>query len=151
MISFSTILNPSCAAVGVVASDKDAALVQAVEVLARGGLGFDPVKILEEIRARERLASTGIGEGVAVPHALCDSMDQTVMAVLRLEKPVPFDSADGVPVDLIFIMAGHKGDTANHLKLLSKLARLLHDGDFRSAARAAADGPALAKLLYDRD
>jgi mannitol/fructose-specific phosphotransferase system IIA component (Ntr-type) len=114
-------------------------------------LGFDPVKILEEIRARERLASTGIGEGVAVPHALCDSMDQTVMAVLRLEKPVPFDSADGVPVDLIFIMAGHKGDTANHLKLLSKLARLLHDGDFRSAARAAADGPALAKLLYDRD
>ncbi len=151
MISFSQILNPSCAETEVAASDKDAALAAAVDVLSRGGKVQDGARLLEEVRARERLASTGIGEGVAVPHALCDAMTETVMAVLRLEAPIPFEAPDGIPVDILFLMAGPKGETATHLKLLSKLARLLHDGEFRNAARKAPDGPSLAKLLHMRD
>ncbi|GAB1483736.1 PTS IIA-like nitrogen regulatory protein PtsN [Treponema sp.] len=151
MILFSTILNPQCAATGVVADDKDAALVAAVDLLAASGKVNNVGKLLEEIRSREHLASTAIGEGVAVPHALCDALSETLLAVLHLAHPVDFDSIDGSPVDLLFLMAGPKGDTANHLKLLSKIARLLHDGDFRSAAREAPDGKSLAALLYEKD
>jgi fructose-specific phosphotransferase system IIA component len=151
MISFSTILRSDCVGVGVAAGTKDEVLAAAVDCLGKSGVVPDKGKLLSEVRARELLSSTGIGEGVAVPHALCDSIGETVMSVLRLAEPIDFASVDGQPVDLVFLMAGPRGDTANHLKLLSKLARLLHDEEFRKAARAAADGPALARLLYEKD
>lgn len=151
MINFSSILRLDCVGVGVAAKTKDEALVSAVEHLGKSGIVPDREKLLAEVRARELLSSTGIGEGVAVPHALCDSISETVMSVLRLAKPIDFASVDGQPVDLVFLMAGPRGDTANHLKLLSKLARLLHDPEFRKAARAAADGAQLARLLYEKD
>lgn len=151
MVSFRDILPISCAAVGVTASDKDAALAAAVELLASSGKVPDTARLLAEVTERENLSSTGIGEGVAVPHALCESIHETVMCVLRLSSPIPFQSIDEQPVDLIFLMAGPRGETANHLKILSKLARLLHDPEFRKAAREAADGPALAALLHHKD
>jgi fructose-specific phosphotransferase system IIA component len=151
MISFAKILDSSCVANRVEARDKESALVAAVDVLAKGGKVPDRSRLLEDIRARERLASTGIGEGVAVPHALCDSLTETLLAVVHLAQPVAFGALDGQPVDLLFMMAGPKGGTTDHLKLLSKLAKLLHDGTFRQAARQATDGKALAQLLYDQD
>lgn len=151
MIRFDTILDSACAAVDVAANDKDSALEAAVAVLVRSGKIQDAELLLEEIRTREKLASTGIGEGVAVPHALCDLMTETVMAAVRLKKAVDFDAPDARPVDLLFIMAGPRGETALHLKLLSKLARLLHDEEFRKAARTAKDAQALAALLYSKD
>jgi fructose-specific phosphotransferase system IIA component len=151
MISFKDILKIQCAAVGVDAKTKDEVLSRAVDVLAAGGSVPDPQRLLEEIRSREKLSSTGIGEGVAIPHALCDSIGETCLAVLRLAVPVDFAAMDEKPVDLVFLMAGPRGDTGNHLKLLSKLARLLHDSEFRKSARSAADGAALVQLLYARD
>jgi fructose-specific phosphotransferase system IIA component len=151
MVSFREILPASSAAVGVAASDKDSALAAAVELLASSGKVPDAARLLAEVKERESLSSTGIGEGVAVPHALCESVRETVMCALRLRAPIPFQSIDEQPVDLIFLMAGPRGDTANHLKILSKLARLLHDPEFRKAARSAPDGPALAALLHLKD
>lgn len=151
MMSFAAILDPACCAVGAAAADKDAAIAAAVGALVAGGRLRDSARLLEETRARERLSSTGIGDGVAVPHALCDAVAETVMSVVRLAEPVDFDAVDGRPVDLVFFMAGPRSATADHLKILSKLARVLHDEDFRRAARAAPDGPALARLLFDRD
>jgi fructose-specific phosphotransferase system IIA component len=151
MVNFSSILRIDCVGVGVAAKTKDEALVAAVDYLVKSGVVPSRDKLLAEVRARELLSSTGIGEGVAVPHALCDSITETVMSVVRLSKPIDFASVDGQPVDLVFLMAGPRGDTSNHLKILSKLARLLHDADFRKAARAAADGAELARLLFEKD
>lgn len=151
MISFKEILADGCAAVGVPAEDKDQALAAAVRLLASCRSVADEERLLGEVRAREALASTGIGEGVAVPHALCEAVGETAMSVVRLERPIPFDAIDGEPVDLVFLMAGPRGDTGVHLRLLSKLARLLHDPSFRASAREASDGPALAALLFERD
>jgi PTS system nitrogen regulatory IIA component len=78
-------------------------------------------------------------------------LTETLLAVVHLAQPVAFGALDGQPVDLLFMMAGPKGGTTDHLKLLSKLAKLLHDGTFRQAARQATDGKALAQLLYDQD
>lgn len=151
MVNFSSILKPAIAAVGVEAKTKDEALIAAVDLVCRSGAVPDREKLLSEIRARESLSSTGIGEGVAVPHALCDTISQTVMSVVHLARPIDFTAVDSQPVDLVFLMAGPRGDTANHLKILSKLARLLHDPEFRKAARSAADGESLVHLLYEKD
>jgi len=151
MTDFRSILHSACAEVGIAAADKQAALVAAVEALGRSGKIADKVRLLDEIDARERMASTGIGFGVAVPHTLSDHLSETLLGLIRLVKPVPFEAADGEAVDLIFIMAGPRNDTANHLKVLSKLARLLLDSDFRASLRGAPDAETLVQLLYSRD
>ena len=150
MIQFGTILKPSCVAVGVEAYDKGAALEAVTGLLVAGGGGSDAARLLSEVLAREAMASTGIGDGVAVPHALSEEINDTSMAVARLSKPIDFDAIEGVKVDLLFLLVGPKG-TSVHLQLLSKLARLLHDPDFRQAARDAPDAESLARLLYDKD
>jgi mannitol/fructose-specific phosphotransferase system IIA component (Ntr-type) len=147
---FSEILDPVCAATGVTVEDKDSALVAAVDLLANGGKVPDKVRLLEEIRARERLSST-VSEGVAVPHALCEPDSADRHGRPSSHPPGGLRGAGRGPVDLVFLMAGPRGATANHLKILSKLARLLHDDTFRIAARQAQNGAALARLLFERD
>jgi mannitol/fructose-specific phosphotransferase system IIA component (Ntr-type) len=112
--------------------------------------GFEQA-LLAKVLAREELGSTGIGEGVAVPHAMTSSVSETVMAVARLAKPIDFAAVDDQAVDLVFLLVGPEGSSAAHLQILSKLARLLHDPEFRKAAREAPDGATLAGLLYARD
>jgi len=151
MVRFSTLLKESCVAVDVAVPDKHAALVKAVEILTKSGAGLDESRLLSEILAREALSSTGLGEGIAIPHAMCDFVTGTTLAVMRLSKPIDFGSLDGAPVDLIFLLAGPKNDQATHLQVLSKMARLLNDDGFRQSLRAAPDGPSLAGILYGKD
>lgn len=151
MMDFSGILDVSCTEIDVEARTKEEVIHKASEILQRAGKITDPDSIFADIMAREQLASTAIGEGIAVPHALSDSMQSTVMAVLRLKSPIDFNAPDEKPVDLFFIMAGPKNDTAYHLKLLSKLARLLHDPHFREQARAAPSPESLAAMLLAKE
>ena len=151
MINFANVLEASRAAVGIRAPDKTGALKAAVRMLCAGDEKLDEDSLLSAIIAREVVSSTGVGGGMAIPHALLDGIERTSMAVMRLERPVAFDAPDGVPVDMVFMIAGPKKGTSGHLQLLSKLARVLHDPAFRKAAREAPDGPALARLLLERN
>jgi mannitol/fructose-specific phosphotransferase system IIA component (Ntr-type) len=151
MINFSNVLDTGRAAVGIRAADKTGALKAAIRMLCASDEKLDETALLSAIIAREGLSSTGVGEGVAIPHALLDGIERTSMAVVRLDRPVAFGAADEVPVDLIFMIAGPKKGTSGHLQLLSKLARAVHDPVFRQAAREAPDGPALARLLLERN
>ena len=151
MVDFSAILNVSCIAIDVEAHSREDVICKAIDLLQHGQKTTQPDTIYHDIMAREQLASTAIGEGIAVPHALSDSMQSTVMAVIRLKRPIDFNAPDAKPVDLFFIMAGPKNDTAYHLKLLSRLARLLHDPHFREQARAATTAENLAALLLEKD
>lgn len=151
MVDFSGILSTSCVAIDVDANNREEVIRKAIELLQHGQKITQPETIYHDIMAREQLASTAIGEGIAVPHALSESMQSTVMAVIRLKHPIDFNAPDGKPVDLFFIMAGPKNDTAYHLKLLSRLARLLHDPHFREQARTAATAENLAALLLEKD
>lgn len=148
---FSRVLESSRVAVGVEANDKKGALEAAATLLCSGNDALDPGQVLSAIDSRERLSSTGIGGGIAIPHALLDGVKRTRMAVIRLEKPIDFDACDGLPVDLIFMIAGSKEGTSRHLRLLSKLARVLHNPGFKRAAREAADEHELARLILNRD
>ena len=86
---------------------------------------------------RERLGSTGLGEGVAVPHCKIDGLDKVRGIFARLETPVDFDALDANPVDLVFLLLAPANATAAHLKALARVARLLRDPENREALRAA--------------
>jgi fructose-specific phosphotransferase system IIA component len=151
MTGFKDIFSEDTAAVHVAAKDKKDALEAAAELLARNGKVPDVKKLLDEITKREALASTGIGHGVAVPHVLCDELTSLMFAALTLKEGVDFNAEDRQKVDIVFLIAGPRGETASHLRLLSKLARLLHDQDFREGLRAAPDAGTLAALIYERE
>jgi fructose-specific phosphotransferase system IIA component len=151
MVDFKNILNPVCIELNGPAKSKDEALELAVQLLAKSGKIADSQKLLNEIKAREELASTGIGNGVAIPHALSDFTSNTMLAVLRLDNPIDFDAADALPVDLLFLMTGPKANTSLHLKILSKLARSLHDEQFRASLREASNSDVIADLIFKKE
>lgn len=115
---------------------------------------LDPAHVLERIEERERLGSTGFGRGVAIPHARIDGLVRPVATFLRLEQPVAFDSADGMPVDVVFGLLSPEQAGATHLQALAAISRLMRDERMHERLVAAPDADALYALLVnviDRD
>jgi nitrogen PTS system EIIA component len=119
------------------------------EVAARAAelCGRSEREIFETLLHRERLGSTGIGQGVAIPHGKLPALERLVGVFARLEKPIDFDALDGEPVDLIFLLLAPEGAGADHLKALARIARLLRDEKIATQLRAARDENALQALL----
>ena len=101
----------------------------------------------ESLRQRERMGSTAIGHGVAIPHGRSNALNDTRAAFLRLQTGVDFDASDGEPVDLVFAMSVPEHFTQRHLQLLSELAQRFGDAEFRSALRRAPDAARLRDTL----
>lgn len=87
--------------------------------------------VFESLFARERLGSTGLGQGVAIPHGRIKGLKDAVGAFVRLARPVPFDAPDGKPVNLIFLLLVPEQATEQHLRILSELAQMLGDRELR--------------------
>jgi len=116
--------------------------------------GLDRVTVLERIEEREKLGSTGFGRGVAIPHARIDNLEAPVAAFLKLEAPVDFDAADGMPVDCVFGLLSPEQAGAAHLQALAAISRLMRDEKMHAALQAAPDRDAVRGLLVnvlDRD
>lgn len=128
------------------AADPDAVLDAAARLLSDASPMYTQV-ISDSLRQRERLGSTAIGHGVAIPHGRSDAYDHARAAFLRLERPVPFAAGDGEPVDLVFAMSVPEHFTQQHLQWLAELAERFADAGFRDALRAAPDAEALRRLL----
>ncbi len=107
----------------------------------------------ESIRAalmeREQLGSTGVGDGVALPHGKIDNLSKLTGLLVRLDKPVDFDSVDDKPVDLVFLLLAPAEATAAHLKALAKVSRLMREEDVRAALRGAETAEALYAAAAD--
>jgi PTS system nitrogen regulatory IIA component len=103
-------------------------------------------EIYERLLSRERMGSTGIGEGIAIPHCRLKQCNKTFGVLLHLEQPIDFDSIDQQPVDLIFALLVPEEATDEHLQTLSMLAQKLSQADYREALRNSAD----SKILYQR-
>jgi PTS system nitrogen regulatory IIA component len=99
------------------------------------------------LRSRERLGSTAIGHGIAIPHGRSNAYGEARGAFLRLREPVEFGASDGEPVDLVFAMTVPEHFAQQHLQLLSELAERFADPAFRAALRAAPDATRLRQLL----
>ena len=113
-----------------------------------------PAEVQDRIEEREKLGSTGFGRGVAIPHARIAGLARPVAAFLRLEAPVVFDSADGMPVDLVFGLLSPENAGAAHLHALAAISRMMRDEAMHAALSQAPGAEALYGLLsnvIDRD
>lgn len=125
---------------------RDAVLDTAARLLADGSANITAA-IAAALREREQLGSTGIGHGIAIPHARTNAFDRARGAFLRLREPVDFEAGDGQPVDLVFALAVPRHFDREHLRILSDLASRFSDAGFRAALRDAPDIAALRELL----
>ena len=103
--------------------------------------------IFETLMQREKLGSTGVGNGVAIPHGKLPKLNKLFGLFARLERPVDFESLDGQPVSLIFLLLAPEGAGADHLKALARVARLLRDPDTANKLRDSRDADALYAVL----
>ena len=108
-------------------------------------VNFD--RFLEDVFERERLGTTGIGDGIAVPHARTDAVSQLVIALGRSEPGVEFESLDGKKVKLLFLMGTPKGSVSHYLKILAQLTRLLKEDTFQDKLLEAKDEEAVISLF----
>ena len=103
--------------------------------------------VFDSLFARERLGSTGLGQGVAIPHGRIKGLKEALGAFIRVAQPVPFDAPDGNPVTLVFVLLVPEKATEKHLQILSELAQMFSDKALREAMSRAADAAALHALI----
>jgi nitrogen PTS system EIIA component len=136
------------------AHEKSAVIRELADHLAAHVTG--PQKIDREVLAkvlleRERLASTAIGEGVAIPHGKLDAVGKLVAVVGRAPEGVDFDSMDGRPTHLFFVLVAPENSTGVHLKALARISRLFKDPEFRTRLMQAKDGQEIFRVIADED
>ena len=124
-------------------------VLQDLSVPAARAAGLPERQVFETILQRERLGSTGVGNGIAIPHGKIAGVESLTGAFARLEHPVDFDAIDGEPVDLVFLLLAPENAGAEHLKTLSRIARALRDKDRVARLRSTADPEALLAILAD--
>lgn len=142
----SDLLAPNAVFPSLKAPSKKQAL-QELSAQAAALTGHDEREIFETLLRRERLGSTGVGGGVAIPHGKLAKIERIVGLFARLEAPIDFEALDGEPVDLIFLLIAPEAAGADHLKALARIARLLRDPDVAKKLRSARDAQAIHTLL----
>ncbi|MEO1641880.1 MAG: PTS sugar transporter subunit IIA [Pseudomonadota bacterium] len=121
--------------------------VSALTAALADKLGLDAQTVFEAVIERENLGSTGVGEGVAIPHARLKGIDKPVGAFMRLSDGVDFDAIDGRPCDLIFMLLAPLGSGADHLRALAQVSRAFRDASLRDTLRKADDSAAIIRVL----
>jgi len=143
----SDLLNAERIRCDVQSSSKKRLLELISEELARDSDEFSKREIFESLCARERLGSTGLGKGVAIPHGRVKGSRHVQASFIRLRKPLPFDAADGEPVDLLFCLAVPEDCGEDHLKLLAQVAEMFSDPELLRELREAESSERLLQLL----
>ena len=118
------------------------------DVFERSG-GLPHAGVAASLAAREKLGSTGLGQGIAIPHGRIHGLREAVGAFARLRKAVPFDAPDGKPVDQLFVLLVPEHATDQHLQLLSELAQMFSERAFRDRLSRAPDAAALADVFRE--
>lgn len=145
-MELSEILKPSAVKVAGKATSKKR-LFQDLGEIAVASFGLNHDDVVDALLERESLGPTGVGHGVALPHARIAGLDHVVGAFLRLEKPLDFSAVDRQPVDLIFALFAPLDAGVEHLKALALVSRTMRDSDLCTKLRANADPAALHAIL----
>lgn len=149
MIRLETILTPGRSLVNVPGGSKKRVIEQIANLVARELPELDAKIIFESLIAREKLGSTGFGNGIAIPHCRLSGCSEPLSALLRLDAPVDFDAIDGVPVDLLFVLLVPAAATDVHLELLRQIASMLDRSEVRERLRQADSNQALYQVVVD--
>lgn len=122
-------------------------IFEQVGLLFENNQGIARSAVFDSLFAREKLGSTGLGQGIAIPHGRIKGLKEAKGAFLRLAKPVPFESPDGKPVSLLFVLLVPEQATEQHLQILSELAERFSDRSCREAL-CSADSPELIRKIF---
>lgn len=141
----SSMLSPTRTRAKVEGSSKKRVLQTLAKLFADQIEGLDQDKLFQSLLNRERLGSTGIGEGIAIPHCRFDTGGSTYAACMSLNEPVDFDAIDSKPVDIVFAMLVPENAEQSHLETLASLAEAMHQHQFVNSLRKAATD----RQLYD--
>jgi PTS system nitrogen regulatory IIA component len=126
-------------------------LIKQVAALAAADTGINASGLAKALTERENVASSGIGEGIALPHMRLETITRPYLLAARLAQPLPFDAADGQPVDLLFLLLSPDLAGPVHLQSLSRLSRLLRDPALRQSLREAESRDAFESILLNRE
>ncbi|MEW5688148.1 MAG: PTS IIA-like nitrogen regulatory protein PtsN [Pseudomonadota bacterium] len=140
------LLDRSAISTRVSATNKKKALAVIAEIAARN-FGLDAGEVLDALNEREAAGSTGVGHGVAVPHARLGGLERMRGVFVRLDQPVDFGSVDDQPVDLMFALFAPRNAGAEHLRALARVSRLLRQSELREQLRKARTADAVHALL----
>jgi len=133
------------------ATDKRAILEELAAYMAEHHAKIDRASLAKVLIEREGLASTAIGEGVAIPHGKLTSVSEIVACLGRAVAGVDFDSMDGAPTYLFFVLVAPESSTGAHLKALARISRVFKDPEFRRRLLAASDGDSMYQVVTDED
>ena len=145
-MEISELLKPEAVVLPLKASSKKQALQELAKRVA-GLCGEKERAIFDVLLERERLGTTGVGRGVAIPHGKLPSLSQVYGLFARLERPIDFDSVDERPVDLIYLLLAPEGSGADHLKALAKVSRALRDEGLCDKLRGCDSADAICAVL----
>lgn len=143
MIRLADILSPARSRVNVRGGSKKRVLELIAQLFAEDQPGLDSSQLFNSLIAREKLGSTGFGNGIAIPHCRLAGCDTPLGAILHLDTPVDFDAIDGAPVDLLFVLLVPEATTDEHLVLLRQIASLFDNEQLRERLRQAGDNQTL--------
>jgi nitrogen PTS system EIIA component len=133
------------------ATDKAGIIKELAAHLAANHPGIEEDQLARVLVEREGLASTAIGEGVAIPHGKLPSVSQIVACLGRARRGVDFDSMDGQPTHLFFVLVAPENSTGAHLKALARISRVFKDSEFRGRLLEASDTEAMFGIIADED
>ena len=150
-MKLSELLSPEAIVQEMKASGKKEALVELTDALLAGGCKLDRGEVVAILMEREQLGSTGIGEGVAIPHGKLRQLDRLTLSFGRSRKGVDFDSMDGRPAHLFFLLVAPEESVGVHLKTLARISKLLKDGDVRSRLLEAQDSKDIYRIITEEE
>lgn len=144
------LVDPDCVLPKLKAGSKKQALQELANRAAKA-TGLDSRQIFDCLLERERLGTTGVGQGIAIPHGKFEELDRIHGIFARLETPVEFESMDDQPVDLVFVLLAPEPSGADHLKALARVSRLLRNQAMCEKLRGAANADAIYALLTESE
>jgi PTS system nitrogen regulatory IIA component len=150
-IKLADLLDPAAVSVDLTAQNKKDALTEMCSLLGAARKLPDPAAMVKTLMEREALGSTGIGQGVAIPHGKAGALTEQAAAVGISKRGLDFDSLDGEPVHIVFLLVAPPEAAGSHLKALAKISRLLKDKFFRQTLRDARTPADVVSLLRNED
>jgi len=144
-------IRPECFIHDLAAKARDEALREMVRVMAEAGIIKDQATTLERLLERERIQSTAVGSGIAIPHCFTDEIADLVIAVARAKGGIAFDSFDGRPTHVVFLLIGNRQEHGLHLKALARIARLIKSTSFIDRVVAADSVDAMVRAFEEEE
>ena len=145
------ILQPDCIKIPVESRDKEAVITELVDLLDAKGLLSDRNSVLEAVLIRERIQSTGTGDGIAIPHGKCNAVKELVLAIGIAHEPIEFNSIDGKPVTILILLVSPADQTGPHIQALATISRLMLNEEFRQQLEKVTSADEVYALLNDQE